>query len=40
LDHVGGYSQALDMTGRNIQDEAKAKGYPWTIAKAMSSQKL
>eukprot|EP00842_Homolaphlyctis_polyrhiza_P001046 jgi/Hompol1/1942/HPOL_001414-RA len=30
---VSGYFLALDMTGRNIQDEAKKKGHPWTVAK-------
>ncbi|KAH6582109.1 hypothetical protein BASA60_002123 [Batrachochytrium salamandrivorans] len=30
---IGGYVLALDMTARNLQDEAKKKGYPWTVAK-------
>ena len=33
LDFISGYSLSLDMTARNIQDEAKAKGHPWTVAK-------
>lgn len=33
MEHVAGYSLSLDMTARNLQDEAKAKGHPWTIAK-------
>merc|ERR1719193_352249 len=30
---VGGYCLALDMTARDFQEEAKAKGHPWTLAK-------
>ena len=30
---VGGYCLALDMTARDFQNEAKAKGHPWTLAK-------
>ena len=33
MDHVGGYALALDMTARDIQSVAKAKGHPWTVAK-------
>ncbi|GBG78327.1 hypothetical protein CBR_g26355 [Chara braunii] len=33
MDHVAGYAVALDMTARSIQNEAKAKGLPWTVAK-------
>ena len=29
-----GYTVALDMTARDIQDEAKKKGHPWSVAKA------
>lgn len=29
----GGYCLALDMTARDFQNEAKAKGHPWTMAK-------
>ncbi len=28
-----GYTLALDMTARNIQDDAKKKGQPWSVAK-------
>ncbi|GAB6023278.1 Acylpyruvase fahd1, mitochondrial [Chamberlinius hualienensis] len=33
MDYVGGYALALDMTARDLQDEAKKKGLPWTLAK-------
>lgn len=33
LSHIGGYALALDMTARDIQDKAKKKGHPWTVAK-------
>jgi acylpyruvate hydrolase len=33
MKHVGAYCLALDLTARNLQDEAKRKSYPWTIAK-------
>ena len=33
LSHVGGYALALDMTARDLQDKAKKKGHPWTVAK-------
>lgn len=28
---------AIDMTARNVQDEAKRKGLPWTIAKGFDT---
>jgi len=31
--HVCGYVLALDMTARNLQDEAKKGGLPWSVAK-------
>ena len=34
LDHVWGYAVALDMTRRDLQNEAKKLGRPWEIAKA------
>ncbi len=33
LSHVAGYVLALDLTARNLQEEARRKSYPWTIAK-------
>ena len=33
MNHVGGYALALDMTARNLQDQAKKKGHPWSVAK-------
>ena len=33
LQHVGGYALAIDLTARDIQDEAKKQGLPWTVAK-------
>lgn len=32
-----GYVLAIDLTARNIQDEAKKKGLPWTIAKGFDT---
>ena len=34
LDHVFGYAPCLDMTRRDLQSAAKAKGRPWEIGKA------
>jgi acylpyruvate hydrolase len=31
------YVIAIDMTARNVQDEAKKKGLPWTIAKGFDT---
>lgn len=33
LDVVFGYASGLDMTRRDLQNAAKAKGYPWDTAK-------
>jgi hypothetical protein len=34
--HIG-YVLAIDMTARNVQDEAKRKGLPWSIAKGFDT---
>ncbi len=34
LDHVWGYAPALDMTRRDLQNEAKKLGRPWEVSKA------
>lgn len=31
--HIAGYFLGLDMTAREIQNEAKTKGLPWSVAK-------
>jgi fumarylpyruvate hydrolase len=31
---VGGYGVGLDLTRRDLQAQAKAKGHPWDVAKA------
>jgi acylpyruvate hydrolase len=33
LTYVAGYTLALDVTARDLQNEAKKKGLPWTVAK-------
>jgi acylpyruvate hydrolase len=35
--YISGYCLALDMTARNIQDQAKQKGHPWTVAKGFDT---
>ena len=35
--HVGGYAVGLDMTLRDIQAEAKKKGFPWAVAKGFDT---
>ena len=37
LDHVAGYAVALDLTLRDVQNELKAKGLPWEIAKGFDT---
>ncbi|KAF2756649.1 fumarylacetoacetate hydrolase domain-containing protein 1 [Pseudovirgaria hyperparasitica] len=37
LDSIAGYLLAIDMTARNVQDEAKKKGLPWSIAKGFDT---
>ncbi len=36
-DAIFGYVLALDITARDIQSEAKRKGWPWTIAKGFDT---
>lgn len=36
-DHVGGYCLAIDYTGRNMQNQVKKKGLPWSAAKGMDT---
>ncbi|KAK6398106.1 hypothetical protein LTR65_003186 [Meristemomyces frigidus] len=35
--YIESYILAIDMTGRNVQEEAKKKGYPWSIAKGFDT---
>lgn len=37
LDYILGYCLALDITARDIQSEAKKKGWPWDIAKGFDT---
>ena len=37
LDAIAGYAISIDMTARNMQDEAKKKGIPWTAAKGFDT---
>ena len=37
LDHVFGYAVGLDMTRRDLQDEAKETRRPWEVSKAFES---
>jgi 5-carboxymethyl-2-hydroxymuconate isomerase len=37
LDHVAGYGVALDLTLRDVQNDLKARGLPWEIAKAFDT---
>ncbi|PCG91446.1 Hypothetical protein PENO1_093850 [Penicillium occitanis (nom. inval.)] len=37
LDSISSYLLAIDMTARNVQDEAKRKGLPWSIAKGFDT---
>lgn len=37
LQYIDSYLLAIDMTGRNVQDEAKRKGLPWSIAKGFDT---
>jgi acylpyruvate hydrolase len=35
--NFSGYILAIDLTARNVQDEAKKKGLPWSIAKGFDT---
>lgn len=37
MTHGAAYAVAVDMTARNVQDEAKRKGLPWTAAKGFDT---
>ncbi|KAH0559585.1 hypothetical protein GP486_003901 [Trichoglossum hirsutum] len=37
MDAIEGYAVGIDMTARNLQDEAKKKGLPWSIAKGFDT---
>ncbi|PPJ51538.1 hypothetical protein CBER1_09192 [Cercospora berteroae] len=36
-DAIGSYITGIDMTGRNVQEEAKKRGLPWSIAKGFDT---
>ncbi|ORZ36244.1 hypothetical protein BCR44DRAFT_1433068 [Catenaria anguillulae PL171] len=33
MDHVAGYTLAIDLTARDLQEKAKKAGMPWSVAK-------
>ncbi|KAL8370711.1 hypothetical protein RB595_000870 [Gaeumannomyces hyphopodioides] len=37
LDAIDSYALSIDMTARNVQNEAKKKGLPWDIAKGFDT---
>jgi 2-keto-4-pentenoate hydratase/2-oxohepta-3-ene-1,7-dioic acid hydratase in catechol pathway len=37
LAYVSHYTVGIDVTGRDLQNTAKAKGMPWTLAKGMDT---
>ena len=37
LNAIESYCLSIDMTARNVQDEAKKKGLPWSIAKGFDT---
>lgn len=37
MDAIDSYLLTIDMTGRNVQEEAKKRGLPWSIAKGFDT---
>ena len=37
MEHVAGYGVSIDMTLRDVQNQLKAKGLPWDIAKGFDT---
>ncbi|KAF9053153.1 hypothetical protein BJ165DRAFT_1445867 [Panaeolus papilionaceus] len=37
LSHVAGYTLAVDMTARNLQDKVRKAGLPWSAAKGFDT---
>ena len=37
LDHVAAYAVGLDMTARDLQQEAKEQRHPWSVAKGLDT---
>lgn len=37
LESIGSYALVIDMTARNVQEMAKKKGLPWSIAKGFDT---
>lgn len=37
LDYVAGYAVGLDMTARDLQNQAKEKRHPWSVAKGFDT---
>lgn len=37
LDAIAGYAVGIDMTARDVQDDAKRRGLPWTAAKGFDT---
>ena len=37
LDHVAGYAAGLDMTARDLQQQAKDRRHPWSVAKGFDT---
>ncbi|KAF8584093.1 hypothetical protein K439DRAFT_1171230 [Ramaria rubella] len=35
--HIAGYALAIDLTARNVQDDVKKRGLPWTTSKGFDT---